>query len=554
MKRSDSAFFLPLEAILIVVIGIAIALRFLLLTRHELWYDEALSILLSAGQRLDYPTPSDIPRALGDYSQLLQIPMEQGLGGTLDTLKNILKSILGDAHPPLFYLSQHGWMRIFGASIAAQRSLVVFTSIGTIGCGYGLGRVVLGHRGGLILAALLATNPFFMAHSLNLRMYALMTFWAVLSQLLLLLLLEYGDKKRDYPLWKIWLGLAIAIAGGLSSQYLYAYCLMSLGLAVLVLGRRYWLRCGSAMAAGIVLVLPWTLWGTRQQANNRADVLTQISVEGSPAIIAFRHFQDIAHTLANHLLLGHWTTGLQPYEENIKPAAVVVGIGVILFLAFILWQLRRERRILATGVVLGVVPLLIALSLDILTNKFTVGFGWGRSTIVALPGCLLLIASWLMTLRRWQQPVILGLLSLYLVIGVGGFVGRDRNIFRTIDAMVDPEQSTLIAMNSRAWGNVSRLAYHVDGINKPVDVLTLNPEDLAAALETAVDNGRYDRVILANTRYPVWNTPKTEAAADDFYRNTQMALEPNYLLTDQKFLHGTMKLDRFEIRAYRYNP
>ncbi|MEM6252258.1 MAG: glycosyltransferase family 39 protein [Cyanobacteria bacterium P01_D01_bin.156] len=554
MNRSDSTFFLPLEAILIGVIGVAIAVRFLLLDRHELWYDEALSILLSTGQRLTYQAPSDMPVALQDYSQLLQIPVEQGLGDMIETFKNILKGILGDAHPPLFYLSQHLWMRLFGPGIAAQRSLVVLTSIGTIGCGYGLGRLVLQHRGGLVLAALLATNPFFLAHSLNLRMYALLTFWAVLSQLLLLLLLDYGDKKRNYPLRPIWLGLAVAVAGGLLSQYLYAYCLMSLGLAVLVLGRRYWWRCGSALAAGVILAMPWVLWGTRQQANNRADVLTQISVTGSPATIAFRHFQDTAHTLANHLLLGHWTTGFEPYGETIKPTAVFVGIGVILFLGFVIWQLRRERRILMTGLVLGVAPLLIALSLDILTNKFTVGFGWGRSTIVALPGCLLLIASWLMTLRRWQQPVILGVLSLYLVVGVGGFVGRDRSIFRTINTLVAPGQRTLIAINSRAWGNVSRLAYHVDGTEQEIDMLMLNPEDLAAALETAVDNSNYDQVLLANTRYPVWNTPKTDEAADDFYRDTQTALEPNYLLTDQTFLPGTMKLDRFEIRAYQYNP
>ena len=552
MKRSEPSFPLPLEAILIGVIGIAIALRFFLLNRHELWYDEALSILLSSGQKLSYQAPEAVPVALKEYSQLLRIPVEQGLGDTIETIKNILKGILGDAHPPLFYLGQHFWMRLFGVGIAAQRSLVVLTSIGTIGCGYGLGRLVLGHRGGLIFAALLATNPFFLGHSLNLRMYALLTFWAVLSQWLLLLLLDYGG-KRKLPLRSLWLGLAIAVAGGLLTQYLYAYCLMSLGVAVLVLGRRYWLRCGSALGTGVLLSIPWVLWGTRQQANNRSDVLNQISVEGSPVTIAFRHFQDIAHTLANHLLLGHWTTGFKPYGESIKPAAVWVGFGVIVFLIFVLWQLRKERRILATGVVLGLLPLVIALGLDIVTNKFTVGFGWGRSTIVALPGCLLLIASWLMTLQRWQQPVIAGLLSLYFVVGVGSFVGRDRNIFRTLDTLIEPGQTTLIAVNSDAWGNVSRLAYHIDGTQKPVDVLMLKPAELATALETAVDNGNYDRVLLANTRYPVWSTPKTEEEAQAFYRQTQMALEPDYLLIDQKVFPGTMKLDRFEIRVYRYN-
>lgn len=553
MERSQTSFKLPLEAILIGVIVVAIALRFLLLTRHELWYDEALSILLSSGQKLAYQAPGNDPIALKEYSQLLQIPTENGLGNTIETIKNILKGILGDAHPPLFYLSQHVWMRLFGAGIAAQRSLVVLTSIGTIGCSYGLGRLVLGNRGGLILAALMATSPFFLAHSLNLRMYALLTFWAVLSQWLLLLLMEYGGKSK-VPLRAVWVGLAIAVTGGLLTQYLYAYCLMSLGITVLVLGRRYWLRCGTTLGTGVLLAVPWILWGTRQQANNRADVLNQISGEGSPAVIAFRHVQGLAHTLANHLVLGHWTTGFMPYGEEIKPAAVWIGFAVILFLIFVLWQLRKEKRILATGVVLGLLPLAIALGLDILTNKFTVGFGWGRSTIVALPGCLLLVASWLMTLRRWQQPVVLGLLSLYLVVGVGSFTGRDRDIFRTIDSLIEPGQSTLIAVNSDAWGNVSRLAYHIDGADKPVDMLMQSPEELADALETAVDNGSYDQVILANTRYPVWDTPKTDEAAQQFYRNDQAALEPDYLLTEQKFLPGTMKLDRFEIRAYRYNP
>lgn len=554
MKRTEPSFpSLPLEAWLVGVIVVAIALRFLLLTRHELWYDEALSILLSSGQKLSYKAPEAIPVALKEYGQLLRIPAEQGLGDIIETFKNILKGILGDAHPPLFYLGQHMWMRIFGAGIAAQRSLVVLTSIGTIGCGYGLGRLVLGNRGGLILAALLATNPFFLAHSLNLRMYALLTFWAVLSQWLLLLLLDYGD-ERKLPLRPVGVGLAIAVAGGLLTQYLYAYCLISLGIALLVLGRKHWLRCGSALGAGILLAIPWVLWGTRQQANNRADVLTQISVEGSPVTIAFRHFQDIAHTLANHLLLGHWTTGFRPYEESIKPTAVTVGIGVIIFLAFVLWQLRKEKRILVTGVVLGLVPLAIALGLDILTNKFTVGFGWGRSTIVALPGCLLLITSWLMTLQRWQQPVIAGVLSLYFVMGVGSFVGRDRNIFRTLDTLIEPDQNTLIAVNSEAWGNVSRLAYHIDGTEKPVDMLMLSPAELANALEKAVDNGSYDRILLVNTRYPVWDTPKTDDEATDFFRADQAALEPDYDLTDDIFLPGTMKIDRFEIRAYRYNP
>ncbi|MBE9069582.1 hypothetical protein IQ260_23325 [Leptolyngbya cf. ectocarpi LEGE 11479] len=42
----------------------------------------------------------------------------------------------------------------------------------------------------------------------------------------------------------------------------------------------------------------------------------------------------------------------------------------------------KEKQILVIGVLLSLVPLAIVLELSILTNTFTVEFGWGRSTIV----------------------------------------------------------------------------------------------------------------------------------------------------------------------------
>ena len=73
--------------------------------------------------------------------------------------------------------------------------------------------------------------------------------------------------------------------------------------------------------------------------------------------------------------------------EPIKPTAVAVGCGVIGFLVVCVVGLyrRRQYRVLMAGVLMGLLPLAVALGIDVLTNKYTLGCGWGRSTMVALP-------------------------------------------------------------------------------------------------------------------------------------------------------------------------
>ena len=541
------------ETGLMISILIAVALRFFLLNQHELWYDEALSVLLSSGQKIAYSSPSTTPVALKEYSSLLTIPVESGFGDAVETIKNVFKGSLGDVHPPLFYLSQHIWMRLFGPGEIAQRSLVALTSMGGIAAAYGLGCTVIDRRGGLILAALVGFNPFLLAHALNLRMYTLLVLWTVLSQWALLALIRADQKSRWNGGRRLLLmaGVAFSVAGGLLTQYLFVYCLFSLGVLVLTMGRRHWLQYGLTLAAGVMLMLPWAVWGTRQQIRNRSEALNQVSATGNAAL---RHGQDILQTLGNHLILGHWTTGFDPIAEPIKPAAVGVGLLVIIFLLVCVVGLYRQRRhqLLLTSFLLGLVPLLVALGLDIVGDTFTVGFGWGRSTIVAVPGCLLLITGWVMQLsRRWQAPMVSGLLALYFVIGAGDQILRERDTFRTVSHWVDQaqSQSTLIAMNSQAWGNVSRLGYYVDA-NLPVDMLATDPADLADALDRALKQESYDRVLWLNTPFPVWSKPKTTAETEANQQAIGAVLVDRYALVQEERVHGTMNLDWFDLRLY----
>ena len=549
-----------IDIFLMLCIAVGVGLRILWVGARELWYDEVLSVLLSSSQKNVYKLPDDVPFPISEISSRLVIPDEQSLTSSIETVKNLVKGTLGDPHPPLFYLSEHGWMRLFGNSEVALRSLVVLTSLITLGVAYFLGKRVLEQRGGLIFTALLSLNPFFLSHSLNLRMYTAMVLWVVVSGWCLLMLTGTSTdnhvSSRVPAGWLRWLlrgGVAIAITAGMLTQYLFAYWLFVLVALVLYLDPKRWFQHGLTIGAGLLMFMPWALWGTRQQMNNRQDVLNQISTVGGPLQSVVAHGKDLAQTLGNHLLLGELSTSMMPVAEPIKPTAVAIGCAVIGFLAMCVVSLyrRRQYRVLMIGVLMGLLPLAVALAADVLTNKYTLGFGWGRSTIVALPGCLLLIGAWLLGMGRWRSPLIVALLVVYLAIDVGDFAGRDRQIFHTVNAaLLESNQPTLVVMNSRAWGHVLRLAYYLDETAN-AEVLVTNPADVPAALQSALSTADYQRVLWLKSDYPLWNAPDTEAEAEALSAETQRLLQAQYPSVETQSLTGTMNLDRFELQIYQ---
>jgi uncharacterized membrane protein len=569
-----------MKIFLLLAIGLGVGLRFLWLGRQEWWYDEVVSVLFSAGQKKAYVLPDNVPFAIKDFAPLLNVPAENGLTGILGTVENLIKSTTSEPHPPLFYLSEHVWMRLFGNSEAALRSLVVLLSCATIWVFYDIGRRLLGQRGALIFTALLALNPFFFVHSLNLRMYCILLLWAAVSGWCLLVLTgtaqlagaesldaesldaEKFSAVQGSQRWLLRAGVAIAITAGLMSQYLFAYWLFALAALALYLDRKRWLEYGLTMAAGVLLFMPWLLWGTRQQLNNRRSVLLdQFTAAGGPIQSALQHGKDLTQTLANHLLLGHLTTGMSPIGEPIKPTAVAIGCAVVGFLALCCVGLyrRRQYRVLSVCALMGLLPLAVAMAVDILANKYTVGFGWGRPIIVALPGCVLLIAAWLeLATGRWRTAMTATLLAAYLAVNMGYFMGRNgeafqgnRQMFHQVNSVLtQSDQPTLVVMNSRAWGYVLRLVYYLDA-QANAEVLATAPADVTAALKTALAKKPYERVLWLKTEYPLWQVPETPEEATALTAETESVLAAQYPLVDTQVLRGTMNLDRFELQVYQ---
>ena len=574
LRRSVRLLF-PIS--LVFSIGLGVVLRLAWIGKREFWYDEVLSVLLSTGQKSAYRNPSNVPFSLSAMAGLLRLPTESGLGDSVETVETLLRGNLSEPHPPLLYLITHGWMRLFGNSELSVRSSILLMSVGAITTAYFLGRRILGVRGGLIFAALLSLNPFFLSHSLNLRMYSPLVLWALLSALCLFILMgvdrsEFADldfsglvssservldsanersKRFD---WLLRVAVAGSLAAGVMTQYLFAYWFFALAAIVLFLDRRCWLSHGLTLAAGGLLFLPWALWGTLRQLSNRADVIERISTEGSSFSRLVGHGRDLAQTLADYLLIGHLPMRMPPLSEPIKPMAVAIGCWVIGFAVWCVVSLFRKRQywVLWTCFLLGFFPLLLALGVDVLANKNTLGFGFGRATIVVLPGCVLMVAAWLeKATGRWREALSVGVLMAYLAVNVVDFVGSDRNMFHQVNAsLLSGEGSTLVVMNSRAWGHVNRLVYYLDETANP-DVLATKPVEVKAALSKALESKSYERVLWLRSNYPLWDAPEDETEVVRLALETDRLLQGQYSLLEEQSLRGTMALDSFELQVYQ---
>ncbi|MFN6571355.1 glycosyltransferase family 39 protein [Dendronalium sp. ChiSLP03b] len=543
-----------LEWLLLSAIAVAVILRILNLGSREFWYDEVLSLLISTGQKGAYNSPGDAPVVLAEYTSLLKLPVEAGIREFFLTLGQLFRSLLGgEPHPPLFFLSQHFWLRLFGDSEAATRSFNTLLSIAAMGSAYGLGRVVLGNRGGLLLAALLGINPFYLFHSLNLRMYAPLVLWATLSAWSLLHLIYQQDNhnRRNQLLWNI--VLIGSVAAGLLTFYLYAYWIITLAVLVLYRDRQHWWQHALRLGAGVVLTFPWVIWGTLKQLRN-AD-LKRFGAAPEVGSVWLNHLQDVAQTLGINLLIGDWVSSLAPISITMAGCLVIL---LLLICSISLWH-RGEQKNLGVALILGILPLLLALGVDIATKKFTLGFGWGRTMIIILPGCLLLLTLWIERgiAGQWRTPVVASLLLLYLTISIGDFSLRQRSVFHAVADLIvkDGNQPTLIAMNSKAWGHVMRLAYYIPP-QASVMLLAEKPANLATSLEKVLKDKaeQYPRLLWLDSSDPVWSRLDTEAEIERENQKIQQLLSSQFKLTNTQNLLGTMSLDKFTAKLYTHLP
>ena len=212
-------------AVLAILVLLGLALRFS--ARSPLWLDEAQSVAIA------------------------RLPLS-GAGTTLwDGLRQ-------DGSPPLYYLLLHGWIRLFGTSGHAVRTLSALLNLACLPPLYLLARRVIGRRQAGVALLLFITSPFALYFATETRMYDLLLLLSVLGGLAV-----ERTLRAPGPLP----AAGVAVCSGLIAltHYWSLYLLATLGLGLVLgavrgrtpLGRRgaRW-ALGGVLAGGVVFA-PW---------------------------------------------------------------------------------------------------------------------------------------------------------------------------------------------------------------------------------------------------------------------------------------------------------
>lgn len=419
------------------MVGLAVAagvvLRFV--QQSDLWLDEALTV------------------------NIARLP----LGEISDGLRQ-------DGHPPLFYVLLHGWMELFGEGNVAVRSLAGVFSVAALPLAWVAGRRLGGRPMAVAALVLMACSPYAIRYGSETRMYSLVILLVLAGWLLL-----DDALRRPSPLRLV--GLAVLSGALLLTHYWSMWLLAATGLMLLWRAWRAWrarrgveggvggsaaLRCAVALAAGIVLFLPWL-----------PTFLHQASSTGTPWAGPVRPTAALALTFEDF--------GGGDFLE----AQLLASVLVVLVLLGVFGQADDGRRITLD---LGTRPTVrrevivvgLTLGLALLASYVTASTYVTRYAAVFFPLALLIAAAGLACFvgRAGRSAAYLVVISLGLVGGAATAVSLPRT-------------------------QAGAIAQAIQADARPGDVVVYCPDQLGPAVDRLLPDD------LEGLAYPALDDPAT---------------------------------------------
>ena len=370
------------DGVLLLTVALAASVRFWRLGAQALWFDE-------------FVTTQVVSRPFGDV--LSAVAHREG-------------------SPPLYFVVTWGWVRLFGDSDVAIRSLSAVVGTATVPVMYALSSCVVGTRRSARVAALLmAVSPMAVWYSQEARAYSLLLFLGALS----LLFLARAIKSRARSDLLAW---GCVSAAAVMTHY-FAVVLVVTEVAWLVVAwRGRWRGLARSLSIAIVpflLVLtPLLVLALGQRATNQ-----QAWIDGFPRPLRLAE-------AGRHFALG---PGEPDDRLLIVSALCVLVAGAIV----VVRGSDRERRAAAAMAALG----LAGLGLPLLVGVVGPDYFIGRNVITSLAPLMVAVAAGLGA-RRAGFPGILAIggtcaLSLAVVVAVGTNRDFQKPNWRAVGKAID---------------------------------------------------------------------------------------------------------------------
>jgi mannosyltransferase len=279
--------------------AVAAALRLIAIGHQSFWLDESFTVDL-------------VQRPFGDM------------------LSTVART---ESTPPLYYVLVWLWAKVFGDGEAGLRALSALFGTIAVPVAWRAARELFSPRAGLVAAALVAFNPFFVWYSQEARSYSLLVLMAALSVVFLVRALRERT-RRAYVLW------ALTAALGLLTHYFAAFLLVpEAGWLLWAARERAALAAVGAVAAVGAALAPLAL---HQRAQGHTSFIADLSLRS--------RVTDLPKKLVTGEL-GTPTPLIGPLAGLIAAAAIVYAL-----------RERPARMLMAVAAATAVLPLVLALA------------------------------------------------------------------------------------------------------------------------------------------------------------------------------------------------
>lgn len=174
----------------------------------------------------------------------------------------ILSMLKLDSSPPAYYFALHFWMSLFGDGVTALRMLAATAGVALVGSVYVVGAQWISRPVGLWAAFVVACSPVQIFYSQQVRMYPLLSLFALWSVWSLVRYLQTGSPR--------WLASCLALSAAALYTHNFAFHLMLVLAAVVVLSGQLGSRWRAWALSAVVLAAvyaPWLGALRRQLAN-----------------------------------------------------------------------------------------------------------------------------------------------------------------------------------------------------------------------------------------------------------------------------------------------
>ncbi len=322
----------------------------------------------------------------------------------------IITLVAKDTSPPLYYLLLHTWMKIFGTSEVAIRSLSFLFYLLTALTVFLIGQHLWAKRTGLLAGLLVLVNPFLFTYAFEGRMYALLLLTSTLS--------VYFFLKKNR------LGFILATAAALYTHHFAIFVVAWEGIWRLkeIWGRpfRKLIRGFSDFFLVCLLYLPWLY-----------PLYYQISLVGSGFWLGKPSPQTFIEVVGRFLV-----------GPN-KGLAQAIALGaVVIALLLRSWLKDKKKSVFLLGWFFA--PLV----LTYFVSQFFQSIFFDRYLLIVAPAGALLIAS----LRRKKLTLILILVTVLAIFTVDYhyFLHPHKRPFRKLATFIKEEASDLTLINYNA--------------------------------------------------------------------------------------------------------